>query len=197
MFTRKVNQWSWFFKSIIRKNILKQKKKKSTLSLDEKKTEILSLFSSNKTSKEGNFIELVLVQINELSYWYLSYLINWCWDYSNLRVLIGFRSCFGDWEGKTNFCFSIVHWRMGHSSAVWDHRAAIELIKDWNGIDQVVLRNPQGASARVRSHDWSLLIHIFTYRNFLLFPFSWLIVRILPYTVNSYFIEIRVEFKLK
>ncbi|XP_022898028.1 putative glucose-6-phosphate 1-epimerase [Olea europaea var. sylvestris] len=41
---------------------------------------------------------------------------------------------------------------MGHSSAVWDHRAAIELIKDWNGIDQVVLRNPQGASARVSLH---------------------------------------------
>lgn len=39
---------------------------------------------------------------------------------------------------------------MGHSAAVWDYRAAIEITKDWNGIDQIVLRNPQGASARVR-----------------------------------------------
>ncbi|EEF50625.1 aldose 1-epimerase, putative [Ricinus communis] len=41
---------------------------------------------------------------------------------------------------------------MGHSAAVWDHRAAIEIAKDWNGIDQVVLRNPRGASARVSLH---------------------------------------------
>lgn len=40
---------------------------------------------------------------------------------------------------------------MGHSAAVWDFRAATELTKDWNGIDQVVLRTPQGASARVRT----------------------------------------------
>ncbi|PHU09533.1 putative glucose-6-phosphate 1-epimerase [Capsicum chinense] len=38
---------------------------------------------------------------------------------------------------------------MGHYAAVWDHAAAIEVTKDWNGIEQVVLRNPQGASARV------------------------------------------------
>ena len=38
---------------------------------------------------------------------------------------------------------------MGHSAPVWDCRAAIEITKDWNGIDQVVLRNPKGASARV------------------------------------------------
>ncbi|GFY97404.1 Galactose mutarotase-like superfamily protein [Actinidia rufa] len=37
---------------------------------------------------------------------------------------------------------------MGHSVAIWDHKAATEWTKDWNGIDQVVLRNPQGASAR-------------------------------------------------
>ncbi|KAJ6955466.1 hypothetical protein NC652_006781 [Populus alba x Populus x berolinensis] len=37
---------------------------------------------------------------------------------------------------------------MRHSAAVWDYRAAIEHTKDWNGMDQVVLRNPQGASAR-------------------------------------------------
>ncbi|KAJ4823118.1 hypothetical protein Tsubulata_046605, partial [Turnera subulata] len=41
---------------------------------------------------------------------------------------------------------------MGHSAAVWDYRAATEITKDWNGIDQVVLRNPQGASARVSLH---------------------------------------------
>lgn len=40
---------------------------------------------------------------------------------------------------------------MGHA-AVWDPRAAIEITKDWNGIDQIALRNPQGASARVSLH---------------------------------------------
>lgn len=39
--------------------------------------------------------------------------------------------------------------RMGHSSAVWDQRAAVQVEKDWNGIDQVTLRVPRGASARV------------------------------------------------
>lgn len=46
---------------------------------------------------------------------------------------------------------------MGHSAAVWDHRVAFELTKDWNGIDQVVLRNPQGASARVSLHGGQVL----------------------------------------
>ncbi|KAF7137569.1 hypothetical protein RHSIM_Rhsim07G0007500 [Rhododendron simsii] len=41
---------------------------------------------------------------------------------------------------------------MRHSAPVWDHKAAVELTKDWNGIDQIVLRNPQGASARVSLH---------------------------------------------
>ncbi|KAJ7962517.1 Glucose-6-phosphate 1-epimerase [Quillaja saponaria] len=41
---------------------------------------------------------------------------------------------------------------MGHSAAVWDCKAAFEVTKDWNGIDQIVLRNPQGASARVSLH---------------------------------------------
>ncbi|EXC22512.1 Putative glucose-6-phosphate 1-epimerase [Morus notabilis] len=41
---------------------------------------------------------------------------------------------------------------MGHSAAVWDYKAATEITKDWNGIDQVVLRSPQGASARVSLH---------------------------------------------
>ncbi|KAI3787410.1 hypothetical protein L1987_41863 [Smallanthus sonchifolius] len=41
---------------------------------------------------------------------------------------------------------------MGHSAAVWDSRLAIETTKDWNGIEQIVLRNPQGGSARVSLH---------------------------------------------
>lgn len=36
--------------------------------------------------------------------------------------------------------------KMGHYAAVWDHKAATEITKDWNGIDQLVLRNPHGAS---------------------------------------------------
>ncbi|KAM2200916.1 hypothetical protein ACFX1R_000805 [Malus domestica] len=38
---------------------------------------------------------------------------------------------------------------MGHSAGEWEHRAAIEITKDWNGVEQVVLQNQQGASARV------------------------------------------------
>ncbi|GMY28939.1 putative glucose-6-phosphate 1-epimerase [Fagus crenata] len=41
---------------------------------------------------------------------------------------------------------------MRHSAVVWDHRAATEIIKDLNGIDQFLLRNPKGASARVSLH---------------------------------------------
>lgn len=47
---------------------------------------------------------------------------------------------------------------MGHFSGVWDQKSAIEMTKDWNGHDQVVLRNPQGASARVRFYDF---VHYF------------------------------------
>lgn len=39
---------------------------------------------------------------------------------------------------------------MGHYAAEWDDKAAAtEITKDWNGIDQVLLRNPHGASAKV------------------------------------------------
>lgn len=38
---------------------------------------------------------------------------------------------------------------MGHSAAVWDQGMEFEVTKDWNGIDQVVLKVPRGASARV------------------------------------------------
>ncbi|CAA6665907.1 unnamed protein product [Spirodela intermedia] len=40
---------------------------------------------------------------------------------------------------------------MGPSAALGDQRASMEVVKDWNGIDQVVLRAPRGASARVIS----------------------------------------------
>ncbi|KAK4483509.1 hypothetical protein RD792_010706 [Penstemon davidsonii] len=46
---------------------------------------------------------------------------------------------------------------MGHSAAVWDYKASIELTKDWNGIEQVVLRSPQGASARVSLHGGQVI----------------------------------------
>ncbi|KAK6159634.1 hypothetical protein DH2020_006948 [Rehmannia glutinosa] len=45
---------------------------------------------------------------------------------------------------------------MGHPAAVWDRRASLELTKDWNGIEQVVL-NPQGASARVSLHGGQVI----------------------------------------
>lgn len=38
---------------------------------------------------------------------------------------------------------------MGHCSAVWDSKIATEMVKDSNGIDQIMLRNAKGASARV------------------------------------------------
>ncbi|KAG2720508.1 hypothetical protein I3760_02G038800 [Carya illinoinensis] len=41
---------------------------------------------------------------------------------------------------------------MEHSAAIWDYRAAVEITKDLNGINQVVLRNPQGALVRVSLH---------------------------------------------
>ncbi|KAI4369853.1 hypothetical protein MLD38_018254 [Melastoma candidum] len=41
---------------------------------------------------------------------------------------------------------------MGHSAAVWDCRAVVEITRDWNGIDYVTLRSPLGASARVSMH---------------------------------------------
>ena len=40
---------------------------------------------------------------------------------------------------------------MNRSGAESDKRTAVEVTKDKNGIGQVVLRNPRGASARVRS----------------------------------------------
>ncbi|URE09765.1 Aldose 1-epimerase [Musa troglodytarum] len=41
---------------------------------------------------------------------------------------------------------------MGHSATAWDQNSVLEVVKDWNGIDQVVLRVPRGASAQVSLH---------------------------------------------
>ncbi|OIW11106.1 hypothetical protein TanjilG_22913 [Lupinus angustifolius] len=46
---------------------------------------------------------------------------------------------------------------MNHSSAESDNRAAVEVIKDKNGIEQVVLRNQRGASAKVSLHGGQVL----------------------------------------
>lgn len=48
---------------------------------------------------------------------------------------------------------------MNHSAANGDHRTTVvEIIKDKNGVDQVLLRNPRGASAKVRSLKQNLFI---------------------------------------
>ncbi|KAG2324638.1 hypothetical protein Bca4012_039169 [Brassica carinata] len=46
---------------------------------------------------------------------------------------------------------------MGHYAAVWDDKAATEITKDWNGIDQVLLRNPHGASAKISLHGGQVI----------------------------------------
>lgn len=46
---------------------------------------------------------------------------------------------------------------MGHSATVWDQKSEFEIMKDWNGIDQVVLRVPRGASARVSLHGGQVI----------------------------------------
>ncbi|KAL5814297.1 hypothetical protein ACOSQ3_025091 [Xanthoceras sorbifolium] len=46
---------------------------------------------------------------------------------------------------------------MNHFGAACDQKAAVEITKDRNGIDQVVLRNPRGASARVSLHGGQVL----------------------------------------
>ncbi|KAK2664221.1 hypothetical protein Ddye_002795 [Dipteronia dyeriana] len=44
-----------------------------------------------------------------------------------------------------------------HSGASCDQKSAIEVTKDRNGVDQVVLRNPRGASARISLHGGQVL----------------------------------------
>ncbi|XP_028069816.1 putative glucose-6-phosphate 1-epimerase isoform X3 [Camellia sinensis] len=46
---------------------------------------------------------------------------------------------------------------MNHSAVAGDRREAVEVTKDRNGIDQVVLRNPRGASAQVSLHGGQVL----------------------------------------
>ncbi|XP_059441964.1 putative glucose-6-phosphate 1-epimerase, partial [Corylus avellana] len=46
---------------------------------------------------------------------------------------------------------------MNHSGAESDQRAAVHVSKDKNGIDQVLLRNPRGASALVSLHGGQVL----------------------------------------
>lgn len=50
---------------------------------------------------------------------------------------------------------AFLHWKtMGHSATVWDYnKAANEMTKDWNGIDQVVLKSPLGGSAKVSNNN--------------------------------------------
>lgn len=40
---------------------------------------------------------------------------------------------------------------MGHPAINLDKNSDFEVVKDWNGIDQIVLKVPSGASVRVSS----------------------------------------------
>jgi len=57
-----------------------------------------------------------------------------------LEVLRSAQIIVGEGRFEHFFC---LFFKMGHSAAGWDYRAATEITKDWNGIDEVVLRNPQ------------------------------------------------------
>ncbi|KAJ3695186.1 hypothetical protein LUZ60_000563 [Juncus effusus] len=46
---------------------------------------------------------------------------------------------------------------MGHLARNWDRKSEFEITKDWNGIDQVVLRVPCGASVRVSLHGGQVI----------------------------------------
>jgi len=41
---------------------------------------------------------------------------------------------------------------MGRFASSMDPRSGLEVVRDWNGVAQVVLRSPKGASARVSLH---------------------------------------------
>lgn len=73
---------------------------------------------------------------------------------------------------------------MGHSAAVWDYKAATGISKDWNGVDQVVLRNPQGASARVR-HTSLFLAHLWIDIGAMFS--SWIVIIIICLEINVFF----------
>ncbi|KAJ1689603.1 hypothetical protein LUZ63_013758 [Rhynchospora breviuscula] len=46
---------------------------------------------------------------------------------------------------------------MGHPAINLDRNSEFEVVKDWNGIDQIVLKVPSGASARVSLHGGQLI----------------------------------------
>ena len=82
---------------------------------------------------------------SQVVFFFVSIVLN-----SNLRFCIGERerellsNCFFYW---CPYCV----FEMNRSGAKSDKRTAVEVTKDKNRIGQVVLRNPRGASARVRS----------------------------------------------
>uniref|UniRef100_J3M9V6 glucose-6-phosphate 1-epimerase n=2 Tax=Oryza brachyantha TaxID=4533 RepID=J3M9V6_ORYBR len=46
---------------------------------------------------------------------------------------------------------------MGHYTNLTDPRTELEVVRDWNGVEQVVLRSPRGAYARVSLHGGQVL----------------------------------------
>lgn len=43
---------------------------------------------------------------------------------------------------------------MGHPDVNLDKNSDFEVVKDWNGIDQIVLKVPSGASVRVSANSF-------------------------------------------
>lgn len=48
---------------------------------------------------------------------------------------------------------------MGQSAVVWDCEAAYDMKQDSNGVNQVVLRSPNGASAKVKTFFYNLFVY--------------------------------------
>jgi hypothetical protein len=57
---------------------------------------------------------------------------------------------------------------MGHPATNLDRNSEFEVVKDWNGIDQIVLKVPSGASVRVSSHFFFdyVLVNLLEIRQF-------------------------------
>nr|GEX94034.1 putative glucose-6-phosphate 1-epimerase [Tanacetum cinerariifolium] len=75
------------------------------------------------------------------------------------------------WNGLKRFVhFFLKNKKMGHPALVSDSKMAIEWVKDSKGIDQIVLRNPRGASAKVSLQGGQVILwrnhrgdeHLFT-----------------------------------
>jgi hypothetical protein len=49
---------------------------------------------------------------------------------------------------------------MGHPATNLDRNSEFEVVKDWNGIDQILLKVPSGASVRVSSRIFFYLITV-------------------------------------